>query len=167
MTLQEIRDKFLSAEYPSFDAQLRLEERGLSTTTAEELLDLWQFETPDQPAAPAPEPPEPDTDRRTPVKLKEIREMYLGLKMTTNEARVSLRHAGLKPEAADELMSLWVGDEWERSERAKATRLCPVPDLDQITAPEAVMVYRVLCKMSQNQLKVTVLLAQALVEGGG
>jgi len=47
--------------------------------------------------------------------LKKIREQFLSLKMTINETRVSLRHAGIEPKAADELMSLWVTDEWERS----------------------------------------------------
>jgi len=49
------------------------------------------------------------------MKLREIRDKYLSLKMMTNEARIHLRHAGVTPAAADELLSLWVGDEWERS----------------------------------------------------
>jgi len=49
------------------------------------------------------------------MKLKEIREKYLSLQLPTNAARVALRHAGVTSTAADELMSLWVADEWERS----------------------------------------------------
>ena len=51
--------------------------------------------------------------------LKEIRDKYLTLKIDTKRARAELFHSGIDPDAADELMTLWVGDEWERSLKAK------------------------------------------------
>jgi len=49
------------------------------------------------------------------MKLEEIRDKYLSLKMPTDETRLALWGKGVSPAAADELMTLWVGDEWERS----------------------------------------------------
>jgi len=53
------------------------------------------------------------------MKLQEIRDKYLTLKIDTNRARAELFHSGVDPAAADELMTLWIGDEWERSLKAK------------------------------------------------
>lgn len=49
------------------------------------------------------------------MSLKKIRELYLSLQIDTKRARAELFHAGIEPKAADELMLLWVGDEWELS----------------------------------------------------
>jgi len=49
------------------------------------------------------------------MKLQEIREKYLSLKIPTTSAVNLLVVQGMDAPVANELLSLWVGDEWERS----------------------------------------------------
>jgi len=49
------------------------------------------------------------------VKLQEIREKYLSLQIPTPSAVNLLVVQGMDHPVANELLSLWVGDEWERS----------------------------------------------------
>jgi len=99
------------------------------------------------------------------VKLQEIREKYLSLQMDERETLTALFHAGMFPVTADELMALWVSDEWERSERAKGIPPHPLPDLDSITDAELIEVLMSLTKMSDDQRRLAVLLGQAMIEG--
>ena len=49
------------------------------------------------------------------MKLQEIREKYLSHKIPTTTAVKLLVVHGMYAPFANELLSLWVGDEWERS----------------------------------------------------
>ena len=49
------------------------------------------------------------------MKLKEIREKYLSLKMTTREAESLLGTWMCTADPVAELLNLWITDEWERS----------------------------------------------------
>ena len=49
------------------------------------------------------------------MKLKEIREKYLSLKMTTREAESLLGTWMCTADPVAELLDLWITDEWERS----------------------------------------------------
>ena len=53
------------------------------------------------------------------MKLREIREKYLSLKVPSKTAAHLLVFRGMSARAAGELLDLWVGDEWERSLTAK------------------------------------------------
>jgi len=100
--LQEIREKFLSPGFPNFDAQLRLEERGFPVTTAEELLDLWQFDTPAQVWQAAPKPPAPRKGLGLASSLELIDNQYVAGTLDLADATELWHEAGLSEDAIED-----------------------------------------------------------------
>ena len=95
------------------------------------------------------------------MKLQEIRAEYLGLSMGGEEAIDRLLTSWSHLELAGDLLSLWVADEWARSQAAKPTTPEPRPVPTEVTDGELVSLYTILCKMRTIKLRLT----ESLIEG--
>ena len=101
------------------------------------------------------------------MKLNEIRDKYLGLSMGGEEAIDRLLTSWSHLELAGDLLSLWVSDEWARSQAAKHTTPEPRPVQTEVTSDELVTLYETLCKMSDRQLRLTEHMFETLLYEGG
>lgn len=121
MKLQEIFEEYLAVRLDYVDALDSLRDLGMPAPIARELLALYENTEWERTKPPAPEPPEPNTDRRQPVKVQEIREKYLEKELTSAQAIHLINEWMCGPDPAPELLTLWARDQWNQMQQQGKT----------------------------------------------